>query len=92
MDDTSNYNHPFLELDAAWLKDLFHKSNSVQVSVIEGTFLALEHMSLNKGGRGGVVVNVASFGGTYVGGHLPSQKSTSCMRCEAYCTVHDFGN
>ena len=31
--------------------------------MIEGTFLAVEYMSENKGGRGGTVINVASFGG-----------------------------
>ena len=31
--------------------------------MIEGTFLAIEHMSERKGGQGGTVINVASFGG-----------------------------
>ena len=31
--------------------------------MIEGTFLAIEHMSERKGGHGGTVINVASFGG-----------------------------
>ena len=31
--------------------------------MIEGTFLAIEYMSENNGGRGGTVINVASFGG-----------------------------
>ena len=33
------------------------------MAVIEGTFLAVEYMSESNGGRGGTVVNVASFGG-----------------------------
>ena len=36
----------------------------IQVAVIEGTLLGLEFMSIKKGGRGGTIVNVASFGGT----------------------------
>ena len=32
-------------------------------AVIEGTFLAVEYMSTRHGGRGGLVVNTASFGG-----------------------------
>ena len=32
---------------------------------MEGTFLALEYMSTQKGGKGGTVVNVSSFGGTW---------------------------
>lgn len=35
----------------------------IQIAVIEGTFLAIEHMSERKGGQGGTVINVASFGG-----------------------------
>ena len=35
----------------------------IQIAVIEGTFLAIEHMSERKGGHGGTVINVASFGG-----------------------------
>ena len=31
--------------------------------MIEGTFLAIKHMSERKGGQGGPVINVASFGG-----------------------------
>ncbi len=38
---------------------------SLQISVIEGTYLAIEHMSLQNGGKGGAVVNVASFGGKH---------------------------
>ena len=33
--------------------------------MIEGTFLALEHMSTQKGGKGGAIVNVSSFGGNW---------------------------
>ncbi len=31
--------------------------------MIEGTKLGLKHMSTKKGGRGGVIINVASMGG-----------------------------
>lgn len=45
--------------------------------MIEGTFLAIEHMSERKGGQGGTVINVASFGGRletsmFAFGSLPS--------------------
>lgn len=36
----------------------------LQVGAIRGSYLALEHMSKLKGGRGGVIVNVASMAGT----------------------------
>ena len=39
------------------------RSSVIQIAVIEGTFLAIEHMSERKGGQGGTVINVASFGG-----------------------------
>ena len=32
-----------------------------------GTQLAIEHMRRDKGGKGGVIINTASFVGTYVG-------------------------
>ena len=32
---------------------------------MEGTFLGLEYMSVKKGGHGGAIVNVASFGGSF---------------------------
>ncbi len=35
----------------------------LQIAVIEGTYLGLHHMSPDNGGRGGTVINVASFGG-----------------------------
>ena len=31
--------------------------------MIEGTLLAVEHMSIRSGGRGGCIINLASFGG-----------------------------
>lgn len=33
------------------------------VAVMEGTFLGLEHMSVRRGGQGGTIINVSSFGG-----------------------------
>ena len=33
------------------------------MAVMEGTEVALEHMSLDKGGRGGLIVNTASLAG-----------------------------
>ena len=35
----------------------------MQHAVIEGTYLALEYMSTNNGGKGGTVVNVSSLAG-----------------------------
>jgi short-subunit dehydrogenase len=36
----------------------------MQVAVIEGTYLGVEHMSVRKGGEGGTIINISSFGGT----------------------------
>lgn len=45
-------------------EELFEKMVSINlVGVIRGTYLALEHMSKLKGGRGGVIVNTASMTG-----------------------------
>ena len=30
---------------------------------MEGTYLGVEHMSVRKGGQGGTIINVSSFGG-----------------------------
>ena len=30
---------------------------------MEGTYLGMEHMSVRKGGQGGTIINVSSFGG-----------------------------
>ena len=35
----------------------------MQHAVIEGTYLALEYMSTNNGGKGGTVINVSSMAG-----------------------------
>lgn len=37
----------------------------LQVSAIMGNYLALEHMSRQNGGRGGVIVNISSMAGEY---------------------------
>ena len=39
------------------------------MAVMEGTELALERMSLDKGGRGGLIVNTASLAG--IGRQIP---------------------
>ena len=42
----------------------WHKTIDINLNaVIHGTFLALEYMSTQRGGHGGLVVNTASFGG-----------------------------
>ena len=38
-------------------------NENVQVSMMESTHLAVECMSIARGGGGGVVINVASMGG-----------------------------
>lgn len=40
-------------------------SGVLQVSAIMGNYLALEHMSRQNGGRGGVIVNISSMAGEY---------------------------
>jgi hypothetical protein len=49
------------------------------MAVMEGTEVALEHMSLEKGGRGGLIVNTASLAGI---GAFPIPKAfvvTCCL-------------
>lgn len=41
-----------------------------QTGTIRGTRLAVEHMRKDKGGRGGVVINVASSGGIFFFSHI----------------------
>ena len=41
----------------------FSSSPALQNAVILGTKTAIEHMSVNRGGRGGVVINVSSVAG-----------------------------
>ena len=36
-----------------------------QIAVMEGTYLGLEYMSTQRGGRGGSIINMASFGGMW---------------------------
>ena len=40
-----------------------HVSPDLQNAVILGTKTAMEHMSVSKGGKGGVVINVSSMAG-----------------------------
>ena len=51
--------------------------------MIEGTYLGIQHMSTNNGGRGGTIVNVASLGGKEVcngGDRQKGQKNkTNCQ-------------
>lgn len=37
-----------------------------QVAVMEGTFLGIEYMSTQKGGRGGAIINMASYAGKFI--------------------------
>ena len=36
---------------------------SLQTGTIRGTLLAIEHMRKDKGGVGGIIVNISSYGG-----------------------------
>ena len=60
----------------------------IQIAVIEGTFLAIEHMSERKGGQGGTVINVASFGGGLETGMIAIlSHRTACWNAEP-CKTH----
>uniref|UniRef100_A0ABM0MP93 15-hydroxyprostaglandin dehydrogenase [NAD(+)] n=1 Tax=Saccoglossus kowalevskii TaxID=10224 RepID=A0ABM0MP93_SACKO len=41
------------------------------MGTIRGTYLALEHMGVNYGGRGGIVINTASIAGIMTTSHFP---------------------
>ncbi|XP_055488279.1 15-hydroxyprostaglandin dehydrogenase [NAD(+)]-like [Leucoraja erinacea] len=45
-------------------------------AVIRGTYLALEHMNKLSGGKGGIIVNVASLAGIYPAPHGPVYTAT----------------
>lgn len=52
------------EVDEEWDKEVDVNLKGV----IHGTFLGVHHMSLSRGGRGGVIINVASMAGIFPGG------------------------
>lgn len=51
-------------------------SLSLQTSVINGTYLALEHMSKEHGKEGGTIINVSSMAG--------NSYTLSCAECNTY--------
>jgi hypothetical protein len=56
--------------------------------VIEGTYLGVEHMSVRKGGEGGTIINISSFGG------ITDVVLISAVRSEVmkYCAGGAHGN